>query len=141
MLETLKFTEFKPNTAASGVAERRRKLAAKIEEQLKLAMDGSFQPMKQIWTTGEDGVRRQQERAKRVKRWWLEGTDGTVLLTVRYGSKPIEFAKGKNAIQLTSKAEVEGTLRNLKLAVLAGEFDSLVADQVKRMARKSVIKQ
>ena len=39
----------------------------------------------------------------RIKRWWIEREDGSVHLTVRYGSKPLEFAKGKNAIALNSK--------------------------------------
>jgi len=36
---------------------------------------------------------------KRVLRWWCVGADGTVELTVRYGSKPLELAK-KNALEL-----------------------------------------
>ena len=51
-------------------------------------------------------------------------------LTVRYGSKPLEFSKGKNAIALKNKGDVELTLRNLKLAVLGGEFDSMLEQQV-----------
>ena len=51
-------------------------------------------------------------------------------LTVRYGSKPLEFAKGKNAIALKSKEDVEPTLRKLKLAVLGGEFDEMLAQQI-----------
>ena len=53
-----------------------------------------------------------------------------MLLTVRYGSKPLEFAKGKNAIALKSKEDVEPTLRKLKLAVLGGEFDEMLAQQI-----------
>ena len=49
---------------------------------------------------------------------------------MRYGSKPLEFAKGKNAIALKSKEDVEPTLRKLKLAVLSGEFDEMLAQQV-----------
>ena len=60
----------------------------------------------------------------------MELDGGAVQLTVRYGSKPLEFAKGKNAIALKSKEDVEPTLRKLKLAVLAGEFDEMLAQQV-----------
>ena len=38
------------------------------------------------------------EVAKRVKRWWTASVDGKINLVVRYGSKPLEFSKGKNAI-------------------------------------------
>ena len=42
---------------------------------------------------------------KRVKRGWAAGVDGKINLVVRYRSKPLEFAKGKNAIELTSRPE------------------------------------
>ena len=43
-----------------------------------------------------------------------ENIGGTILLTIRYGNKVIEFEKGKNAIELSSKAELEPTLQNIK---------------------------
>ena len=42
------------------------------------------------------------EVAKPVKRWWSASVDGKINLVVRYGSKPLEFAKGKNAIPIIS---------------------------------------
>ena len=73
----------------------------------------------------------------RIKRWWVEKVDGTVLLTVRYGSRPLELAKGKNAIELASMEALELTLRNLKLAVLSGELDQVLLGQVSYGGRKS----
>ncbi|MDA0721587.1 MAG: hypothetical protein O2994_07885, partial [Proteobacteria bacterium] len=61
---------------------------------------------------------------------WIEHTEGSVQLTVRYGSKPLELAKGKTAIMLETKEDIEPTLRSLKLAVLSGEFDELLLSQV-----------
>jgi len=37
---------------------------------------------------------------------------------VRYGSKPLEFAKGKNAIELASESEMADTLRKLREAAI-----------------------
>jgi len=45
---------------------------------------------------------------------------------VRYGNKPIEFAKGKNAIELASVAEVADVLRKVREAVELGELDALI---------------
>ena len=73
----------------------------------------------------------------RIKRWWVEKVDGTVLLTVRYGSRPLELAKGKNAIELASMEALELRLRNLKLAVLSGELDQVLLGQVSYGGRKS----
>jgi hypothetical protein len=48
------------------------------------------------------------------------------LLTIRYGNKLIELEKGKNAIELSSKVELEPTLQSIKKAVNNGKFDSLL---------------
>ena len=55
---------------------------------------------------------------------------GTVLLTIRYGNKVIKFKKGKNAIELSSKAELKSTLQKTKKAVDKGEFDILLEEQL-----------
>ena len=65
------------------------------------------------------------EKEKQKGRWWTEQQGGTILLTIRYGNKVIEFEKGKNAIELSSKAELEPTLQNIKKAVDNGETESL----------------
>ena len=129
-LNQVELSVYKPNTQRSPIARRREKLAFKLEEQLKLATDSTYQPTKIVWNTDSDGNQHKLEQPKRIKRWWIEHTDGSVQLTVRYGSKPLEFAKGKNAIALKSKEDVEPTLRKLKLAVLAGEFDNMLEQQV-----------
>lgn len=59
--------------------------------------------------------------------WWVTNADGSVQLTVRYGSKPIEFAKGKNAIELSSVSEIAPTLTFISDAVMNGELDAALA--------------
>lgn len=129
-LNQVELSVYKPNTQRSPIARRREKLAFKLEEQLKLASDSTYQPTKIVWNTDSDGNQHKVEQPKRIKRWWIEHDDGSVQLTVRYGSKPLEFAKRKNAIALKRKEDVEPTLRKLKLAVLAGEFDEMLAQQI-----------
>lgn len=129
VLDKLNFVAFKPLANNNPVAVRRRKLIAKIEEQLLLAGDSDYAPKKTKWVTDGDGNQKKVEVPKRVKRWWAKSEDGKVNLVVRYGSKPLEFAKGKNAIQLESEAEVESTLMKLKEAVEAGELDAMIEQQ------------
>jgi hypothetical protein len=50
-------------------------------------------------------------------------------LVVRYGSKPLEFAKGKNAIELASEAEVADVLAKVREAAELGELDALIEKQ------------
>ena len=65
-----------------------------------------------------------------MRRWWTENVGGTILLTMRYGNKLIEFEKGKKATELSSKAELEPTLQNIKKAVDNGEFDRLLEEKL-----------
>ena len=44
----------------------------------------------------------------------------------RYGSKPLEFTKGKNAIELGSEAEVADVLAKVREAAELGELDALI---------------
>lgn len=129
VLDKLNFVAFKPLANNNPVAVRRRKLIAKIEEQLLLAGDSDYVPKKTKWVTDSDGNQKKVEVPKRIKRWWAQSEDGKVNLVVRYGSKPLEFAKGKNAIQLDSETEVQSTLTKLKEAVEAGELDALIEQQ------------
>ena len=48
---------------------------------------------------------------------------------MRYGSKPLEFAKGKNAIELASESEVADVLAKVREAVELGELDALIEKQ------------
>ena len=67
--------------------------------------------------------------AKRIKRWWTASVDGKINLVVCYGSKLLEFAKGKNAFELASEAEVAYTLRKIREAAELGELDALIEQQ------------
>ena len=72
---------------------------------------------------------RHPKEAKRVKHWWNVSVDGKINLVVRYGSKPLEFAKGKNAIELATEAEVADLLAKVREAAENGELDALIEQQ------------
>jgi len=48
---------------------------------------------------------------------------------VRYGSKPLEFAKGKNAIELGTEVEVAEVLAKVREEAEHGELDALIEQQ------------
>ena len=48
---------------------------------------------------------------------------------MRYGTKPLEFAKGKNAIELSSEVEVADVLAKVREAAELGELDALIEKQ------------
>ena len=140
VLDTLNFVAFNPLQSNNPIAVRRRKLIAKIEEQMQLAANKDYTPTQRKWVTDSDGNQRKVEVPKRVKRWWTASVDGKINLVVRYGSKPLEFAKGKNAIELGSEAEVAHVLLNVKEAAELGELDALIEKQAqfgRRMTQKN----
>jgi len=109
--------------------KRRHKLVDKLNEQLRIAEDTDYQPTTLKWVTDADGERKRVEVPKRVKKWWGTDANGDTVLTVRYGSKPLELAKGKQAIKLASNDDVAKTLRVIAEAVEAGELDAIIEQQ------------
>ena len=72
------------------------------------------------------GERKTIEAVKRVKEWFWISDTGKINLAVRYGSRVLELAKGKNAIELASGDELIAALQALKTATLAGELDAAI---------------
>ena len=139
VLNSLKLVSYAPANNNTVEATRRRNLVAKIDEQLALAANADQQPTKIKRVKDAEGIVEKVEVAKRIKRWWSATADGKINLTIRYGSKPIEFAKGKNAIELDNEEQVAVTLLKVKEAVQAGEFDELLSKQMipKKVSAKS----
>lgn len=130
-LASLKLVASKKAKQATPVVLRRNKLAAKLNEQIELAQaqkEGRPYAPKRIKTlvNAETGERTTVEATKRVKEWYWINDAGKINLSVRYGAKVLELAKGKNAIELGSGEELMATLVALKTAVLAGELDAQI---------------
>ena len=138
VLNTLNFVAFKKLANNNPIAVRRRKLMAKIDEQIQLATNKDYTPTQHKWVTDDEGKQTKVEVAKRVKRWWTASVDGKINLVVRYGSKPLEFAKGKNAIELASEADVADVLVKVREAVELGELDVLIEQQAQFGRRLSL---
>jgi hypothetical protein len=129
VLDTLNFVAFNPLQNNNPIAARRRRLMAKIDEQIQLATNKYYTPTQHKSVTDDECKSTKVEVAKRIKLWWAASADGELNLVVRYGSKPLEFAKGKNAIELASEADVADTLRKLREAAELGGLDVLIEQQ------------
>ena len=130
-LGNLKLVASKKNRSLSPVVQRRNKLANKIHEQIELCeaqKAGEVYAPKRLRTVTNKhtGERVTVEAVKRVKEWYWINDAGKLNLAVRYGSKVLELAKGKNAIELATGDELIAALRSLKEAVLAGELDAQI---------------
>jgi hypothetical protein len=129
VLTKLNLVAYERESARDPKIQRRKKLIAKIDEQIQLATDPNFQPTKTKWVKDEYGSDQKVTVPKRVKRWWNENLDGSVVLTIRYGSKPLEFAKGKAGIALENDGAVVPALEQIKAGVANGELDALLDAQ------------
>lgn len=126
----LKLITSKRERNLSPIMLRRKKLATKIQEQLELArcqMNGTLYAPKRLKTvTNEAGERVVVETTKRVKEWFWTTPANKINLSIRYGSKTLELAKGKNAIELGTQDELIETLSLLQQVVISGELDEAI---------------
>ncbi len=129
-LAQLKITNTRKPTQQPVIVQQRTKLAKRIWEQMELAkaqQAGDTFASKRLKTVvGTDGVKRTVEVAKRVKPWWFVSDNGTLCVNIRYGSRVMELAKDKTAIEIADTAELVSTLGIVKSAVMAGALDTQI---------------
>lgn len=129
VLSSLKVINAVKQVATDSTQFRREKLCKKLDEQINLAMavsEGNTYTVKRQRNIKdkESGLTTTVEVNKRVRQWWFVNRDtNKVALQLRYGTKVIEFAKGKNAIEVNSGEELITTLQKLRTATMNGELD------------------
>ena len=145
VLSSLKVINAVKQVANDSTQFRREKLCKKLDEQINLAIavsEGNTYTVKRQRNIKDkdSGLTTTVEVNKRVRQWWFVNRDtNKVALQLRYGTKVIEFAKGKNAIEVNSGEELITTLQKLREAVISGELDSqieIAANTVKDRFKK-----
>src|ERR1035441_6497424 len=134
-LKSLTFAALPKLTAADPVIHRRNKLIVRLQQQIALAQDPNFTLTRQKWIADEAGVKQLRELRKRVRAWWRTDPTGAVVLTVRYGARPIEFERGKAAIAVSKKEKLIPTIETVIAAVQAGELDTVL----EQMSKSAVV--
>jgi hypothetical protein len=130
-LSGLKLVAAKRPQAAPPTVQRRSKLSNQLFQQIELARclsEGkTYAPMRlRNIRDKHTGERRTVEAVKRVRQWWFVSDTGKVCLQVRYGTRVMELAKGKNSIEVANAAELITVLAAVKTAVEAGELDAQI---------------
>ena len=130
-LANLKLVAAKRAVQLLPVMQRRNKISLRISEQVAFAqskLDGKlYEPTKQRKVKdAETGEITTVNVAKRVKEWWFTTDNGKLCVSLRYGAKVVEIAKGKTAVELASDKELVATLEVLRQAVSAGELDAQI---------------
>lgn len=129
-LNTLKLTDAKRPKNQSPVLHRRNKLISKLWEQLELAKakhSGKDFVVKRHKNVKDlEGNIKSIEKPKRIKPWWFTSSTGALCINVFYGSKILELANGKTAVEATDLANVIEVLEILKHEAEIGTFDAAI---------------
>jgi hypothetical protein len=129
VLKSLSFTTL-PKTGNDPVQTRRAKFVAKLEEQKLLLKDPNHVRTVQRWTK-LNGERQAVTKQQAVRPWWKTDPSGQVVMSVKFGAKPIEFEKGKAGIVVPSRDRLPAVIDTLIAAVRAGELDDLFSQAAK----------
>ena len=129
-LATLKLTAARKPRALPDVVKRRNKLLRKLTEQRELALaqlEGRTYAPKRLRTLKDaDGQRVVREMPIRIKAWWWTGEKNETLLSIFYGSKTLELAKGKTAIEVAGSKQLVSVLDTVIAATQNAELDVLI---------------
>lgn len=129
-LATLKLTTARKPRALPDVVKRRNKLISKLTEQRELALaqlEGRTYAPKRLRTLKDaDGQRVVREIPIRIKAWWWTGEKNETLLSIFYGSKTLELAKGKTAIEVADSKQLVSVLDTVIAATQNAELDALI---------------
>ncbi len=121
VLKSLSFTAV-PKTAGNPVLNRRVKLIERLEEQKALLNDPTFARTVQRWVK-VNGEKQPTEKKQRVSPWWRADINGHYVMSIKFGSRPVEFEKGKTGIAVPNKEKLPAVIDTLIAAVRAGELD------------------
>ena len=130
-LTSLKLTAQRRPHQLPASLQRRNKLLGKLADQLALARaqqsGTAFEATRRRTVVdATTGQRQSMAVPRRVRPWWFHTDNGRLALTVRYGSRVLELAKGKSAIDIADQAALITTLEVLAQAVSAGELDAAI---------------
>ena len=129
VLKSLSFTAL-PKSGNDPVQARRAKFVTNLEERKLLLKDPNHVRTVQRWTK-VGGERQATTKQQAVRPWWKTDASGQVVMSIKFGAKPVEFEKGKAGIVVGSKDKLPALIDALVAAVRAGELDELFSQAAK----------
>ena len=106
-----------PKPSSDPLIIKRERMIARLEDQKKLLADPNFVRTVKRWERKEGGEKVLVEKPIRTSKWWQPDQNGGYVMTVKVGSKRIEFEKGKAAIAVGSLEKLPGVIDALIKAV------------------------
>jgi hypothetical protein len=112
-----------PKISSDPLIIKRERMVTRLEDQKKLLADPLFVRRVKRWERKESGEKVLIEKPIRTNKWWQPDQSGGYVMTVKVGSKRVEFEKGKAAIAVGSLDKLPGVIDTLIKAVKGGELD------------------
>ena len=123
---SFKLVPASPIQSISKVFRKRDDLHREVAEQILMASNPSYVPMKSRWITAPDGAVRRVVVPKKLKKWWVSLPNGKIEVSVYVKRKRLELEIGKNAIEIDGKSELLSTLESIQRSIDHGDFDTLI---------------
>ncbi len=110
------------------IVQRRNKLINALHDQLELARAEAegreyLKTRRRHVKNPATGEYTEAVVSRRPRAWFWTSDDGKLYLSLRYGTRVLELAKGKSAIEVGEKKQLVPVIEALKQAVAAGEVD------------------
>ena len=118
-----KIVEQYPLHKIKAIMARREKLKTAISEQILMASDRSYMPMKYKWVPQPDGDVKRVTVPTKTKRWWQQLPDGRYQIVIKYRGKMLELEAGKEAIEVSDWNDLVPTFKRIITSIDQGDFD------------------
>lgn len=124
ILKTLKLTAASRENPSQAF---RAKILSYLVEQKALAeaelTGAAYKATKYVTRIDETGQKRHIEVPRKVRKGWFTDAGGKLHFHIRYGTKPLELAKGLNAVQVPDLNDLPTIITTIIEATHAGELD------------------
>jgi len=112
------------------IVQRRNKLINALHDQLELELARAESEGREYLKSRRRHVKNpvtgeyaEAMVSRKPRAWYLTADDGKLYICLRYGTRVLELAKGKSAIEVGEKKQLVPVIEALKQAVAAGEVD------------------
>ena len=128
IIASLKVTNTNRPRQQPVIVQRRNKLINARHDQLELARAEAegreyLKTRRRHVKNAVTGEYAEAMVSRRPRAWFWTADDGKVYINLRYGTRVIEIAKGKSAVEVGERRQLVAVIEALKQAVAAGEVD------------------
>ena len=129
VIANLKVVAAKRPEQQPAIVKRRNKLISQLHDQLQIAQAESegreyLKARRRHIKNTVTGEYTEAVVSRKPRAWYWTADDSKIYLNLRYGTRVLELAKGKSAIEVGERRQLVPTIEALKQAVAAGEVDT-----------------